>query len=131
MVHGAAWGKLEWVVPFTDGHAFIYHGHEDPEDHSDCGPQIFCCPKASSKYLQRFPESYMNEADWEFTPADDLIGWMGPQGPKVFYFFFCDPDDPMVLRFVGISLADIRSVLTKHLSLDNFLEVADRIEIEG
>ncbi|GAA4459637.1 hypothetical protein [Novipirellula rosea] len=128
IVHGAAWAKLEWFVPFTDGHAYIYHGHEDPQDHSDCGPHIFCCPEAGKKFLQRFPESEMNEAEWKFTSAYDLIGWMGSQGPKVFYIFFCDPDDPMALRFAGVRLGDIRKVLMKRQSLDSFLDIADCID---
>ena len=91
--HGAAWPALEWYVPFQDGHAIIYHGHEDPEDHSLCGPQVFCCPKAAHLLLHIYPNAIPADAEWEFTDSRLLTSWMDDGGPSVYYFFFCDPRD--------------------------------------
>lgn len=42
------------MVPFQDGGACIHHGHAtDPDDHSLCGPSIFCCRKAAARYVVR------------------------------------------------------------------------------
>jgi hypothetical protein len=127
LAHGRAWKTMEWFVPFQDDHAIMYHGHEDPEDHSECGPQIFCCPKAAILLRQRHPDSATTTADWEFTDGHHLASWIGPPGPRIFYFFFCDPDDWTVLRFAGVSVPELRGVLHKKSPLDTYLEIADRI----
>ena len=51
LAHGSSW-NMEWCVLFHDNHAIIYHGHVDPNDHSDCGPKVFCCPKAAQLLIQ-------------------------------------------------------------------------------
>lgn len=127
LAHGRAWNKTEWYVPFRDSRAVIYHGHEDPDDHSDCGPKIFCCPKAATLIMQRYPDEVLADAEWQFTDGQHLASWMGQNGPKVYYFFFCDPEDSMVVCFCGISAPEVRDVLLKRLSLDQYLEKADRI----
>jgi hypothetical protein len=127
LAHGNAWPKKEWYVPFQDGHAIIYHGHEDSDDHSLCGPQVFCCPKAATLLLQAYPETVPANADWEFTEPELLVSWMGPDGPAVFYFFFCDPDDRNAVCFSGVSAPHVRDVLFKRRPLDEYLAVAERI----
>ena len=48
----------DWCVPFEDGeHACIHHGHTAPDDHSQCGPSIFCCRKAAELYIALYPDS--------------------------------------------------------------------------
>ena len=45
------WRRNDWVVPFIGGGACFHHGHDtDPDDHSLCGPSIFCCRKAAARY---------------------------------------------------------------------------------
>ena len=118
---------MEWFVPFDGEHAIMYHGHVDPSDHSDCGPQIFCCPKAAILYLHRYPESPLGNAEWQLTDPTHLASWIGQGGPRIFYFFFCDPDDWRLLRFAGVAVPDLRDVLFKKTPLDLYLEGADRI----
>ncbi len=127
LAHGSAWNAMEWYVPFHDGHAIIYHGHEDADDHSDCGPKIFCCPKAAHLLLQRYPDGIPANAEWQFTDGQHLASWIDQDGPQVYYFFFCDPEDRKVLRFSGVAAPTVRDVLLKRLPLDGYLETADRI----
>ena len=125
--HGTAWRTMEWYVPFQDGHAVIYHGHEDPNDHTRCGPQVFCCPKAAHLLLQIYPDAIAADAEWEFTDPELLTSWMGHDGPTIYYFFFCDPCDREVVCFSGVSTPDVRDVLLKRRALDEYLPTADRI----
>ena len=125
--HGRAWNSMEWYVPFYDGHGIIYHGHEDTDDHSKCGPKIFCCPKAAHLLLQSYPDDILANVEWEFMDGKPLVSWMGQNGPQVYYFFFCDPEDRNVLRFIGVAAPEVREVLLKRLTLDRYLEDADRI----
>lgn len=127
LAHGAAWRVMEWYVPFQDGHAIVYHGHEAADDHSRCGPQVFCCPKAAQLLLQRYPDAIPADAEWEFADAELLASWMGPRGPTVYYFFFCDPRDKWVVRFSAVPGTQVRDVLFKRRALDEYLSVADRI----
>lgn len=46
---------------------------------------------------------------------------------RIYYFFFCDPEDRKVLRFSGVAAPEVRDVLLKRLALDQYLENADRI----
>jgi hypothetical protein len=80
----------------------IYHGHTDADDHSECGPRIFCCPKAARLLQARHPEAIPGHAEWEFTEGEHLASWLGENGPNVYYFFFCDPQDQTLLRFCGV-----------------------------
>jgi hypothetical protein len=118
---------MEWYVPFQDDRAIIYHGHEDPDDHSECGPEIFCCPKAALLLLQFDPDALPANVEWEFTSGQHLASWMDQRGPAFYYFFFCDPDDWQVLRFSGVAAPELRNVLLKRLPLDAYLDGADRI----
>lgn len=132
IAHGPAWNTLGWYVPFEGDHAVIYHGHEDPNDHSDCGPQIFCCPKAVGVLLKRYPNEDLANAEWQFTDGQHIASWMGRDGPRVYYFFFCDPDDANAIYFVGIAAPEVRDVLLKRMSLDRYVEKSDRIcNIDG
>jgi len=126
LAHGSRWNS-EWYVPFEDGHAIIYHGHDNPNDHSDCGPKVFCCPKAAQLLRQYYPNAIPVDAEWQFILGDDLAVWIGPDGPQIYYFFFCDPEDSQLLRFVGVAVPEVRDILLKRLSLDPYLEDADRI----
>ena len=125
--HGRTWCKMEWYVPFVNGHAIIYHGHTDADDHSECGPQIFCCPKAARLLRNRHPKAIPGHAEWEFTEGEYLASWMGEIGPKVYYVFFCDPQDQTLLRFCGVRTPEVQDVLLKQITLDRYLEHADKI----
>ena len=130
-VHGRTWTTMEWYLPFIDDKAIIYHGHTDPDDHSECGPQVFCCPKAALLLLQRYPNSSCAQAEWAFTDGKHLASWMSESGPLIYYFLFCDPNDRSVLRFCGVRAPEVRNVLFKRAPLDDYLEVADCIVADG
>ena len=117
-LHGKSWGDIKWYVPFVDNHAIMYHGHKDPNDHSDCSPKIFCCPKAALLYKQCHPRGIPDTAEWHFEAGKHLASWMGERGPRVYYFFFCDPDDGTLLRFCGARIPEVRKVLLKQRALD-------------
>ncbi|MDX1926109.1 MAG: hypothetical protein SFV81_06305 [Pirellulaceae bacterium] len=125
--HGSVWKSMEWFVPFIDNQAIMYHGHQSPDDHSDCGPEIFCCPKAAILFQQRFPESNAANADWLFKGGAFLASWMNSGGPSVYYFFFCDPQYPFTVRFSPVYAPELRDVLLKRIPLDRYLENADLI----
>lgn len=127
LAHGRAWKTMDWFVPFEGERAVIHHGHSDPEDHSDCGPQVFCCPKAAALFRHRFQDGVVANANWEFTDGQHLASWAGPTGPQIFYFFFCDPDDWTLLRFTGVAAPELRNVLLKRAPLDTYLKNADHI----
>ncbi len=118
----------EWLVPFVDDMACIYHGHEDSNDHSMCGPQIFCCPNAARVFLKAYPDGIPPLAVWEFMEDSTLLGWTLP---KVFYFFFCDLDDLDTIFFVGVERPNIRKVLLKEVSLHQWEDVAHRISTKA
>ena len=126
LLHGSGW-NTEWYVPFYNDHAIIYHGHELSSDRSYCGPQVFCCPKAAQLLLQYYPNAIPSDAEWQFTEGRDLAAWMEPNGPQIFYFFFCDPEDSQLLRFAGVPAPEVRDILLKRFPLDPYLEIADRI----
>ena len=128
LAHGSNWNR-EWYVPFHDNHAIIYHGHVDPNDHSDCGPKVFCCPKAAQLLMQIHPNAVPVDAEWKFTRGKDLAAWIGPNGPQIYYFFFCDPEDSNFLRFVGVAAPEVRDILLKRFPLDPYLVNADRIRV--
>lgn len=118
----------EWLVPFRDGMASFYHGHDDDGDHSECGPQIFCCRNAARVLLTTYPEGIASDAEWEFTDDRNLLTWTSP---NLFYFFFCDIEDRNSIFFTGVERPDIQDVLLRKVSLHDWEDVADRISATG
>jgi len=59
-------------------------------------------------FLQRYPDVSPATADWEFMPGKHLASWMSENGPKLYYFFFCDPTDFALNRFSGIHAPVVR-----------------------
>ncbi len=114
------WKHGDWLVPYIDDHACIYHSHEDADNHSLCGPQIFCCRGAVDMLLQRYPNFLKKNMTWSLTEANHLLSW----GVPWFYIFFCDPSSARRLRFVGISQEDQRLVLQQQRPLSYYLPVA-------
>jgi hypothetical protein len=115
------WRPLDWLVPFYRQQLCIHHGHEDPDDHSACGPTIFCCLLAVEKYTQLQPDSQEAQADWELMAAKRLASLLNEQG-QVMYFIFCDPIRPEGLWAIGLSGEELLAVLYKQLPLSQLLE---------
>ena len=126
------WRSGDWCVPFEDGeHACIHHGHTAPDDHSLCGPSIFCCRKAAELYVALFPDSAEARAEWELTEAAHIATWMqandkGP-GVQVLYFVFCDPIRPDGLLAAGLHRSVARQVLFRRVPLERYAGDADRL----
>ncbi len=117
----------DWLVPYIDGGAVIHHGHEDPDDHSFCGPRIFCCAKAAGIYVEMFPDSPEARAEWELTKVSTITGWMDA-GANAIYFIFCDPERPMGLLFIGLFGETARQVVEKQVPLEEFAADAGQVQ---
>jgi hypothetical protein len=131
-IYPEGWQPGDWCVPFEDGeHACIHHGHTAPDDHSQCGPSIFCCRKAANRYAALFPDSAEARAQWELTEAAHIATWMqandrGP-GVQVFYFVFCDPVRPDGLLVIGLHRSVARQVLFGRVQLERHADGAERL----
>ncbi len=123
-VYPDGWRANTWLVPFDDGHARIYHGHEEADNHDLCGPQIFCCVKASLLLTDIYPSWENPETSWEMTEGSHLANWIRHAGVGIFYFFLCDPDDENTLLFLGLKSSKARDVLLKRVPLDDYLDSA-------
>lgn len=120
-----SWRPFDWFVPFIDDHACIHHGHGlDDDDHSRCGPVLFCCGKALARYLHLFPQSDEAQAEWRLTPADHIAGWLD-KGVAVLYFVFCDPQRPEGLWAIGLAEEPLRQTLYQQLPLESHLDQAN------
>lgn len=117
-------GDNNWVVPFVNEHACIYHGHENSDDHSLCGPQIFCCPNAARVLLSVHPNAIDSSAEWCDTTGEFLLEW---DHPNLFYVWFCDPDDSDSIYFAGVEKDDLPGVLLGRRSIHDWINVSDRL----
>ena len=123
-VYPQGWKAGDWVVPFEYGeHACIHHGHTDPDDHSSCGPAIFCCEKAASLYVELFPESIEARSEWQLTEAAHIATWLDA-GVNVLYFVFCDPHRQHGVLAIGLAGQHARQVLFKRVSLERYADEA-------
>lgn len=131
LAHGSAWKAMEWYVPFVDGNAIIHHEHDEINDHSKCGPEIFCCPKAAYIFLKQFPEAAPAHTEWSFNTGKFLLSWLTDQGPKHYYFFLCNPYESAEVRFAHVALPELRDVLVKRRSLTSYIDGAPVIRDGG
>jgi hypothetical protein len=77
--------------------------------------------------LQSYPDAGVADAEWDFTEGEFLASWLGPRGPKIYYFYFCDPDDWSAVLFSGVEVPEVRDVLLKRTSLDRYIKNAELI----
>ena len=120
------WKETHWLVPYQGENALIRHGHTSPDDHSLCGPVLFCCAKSQQLYLETFPEDETTKASWELTEADHIAAWLA-SGVGVLYFVFCDPVRPQGLLTGGLSGEEARHVLNKNTPLEAYADRATRL----
>ncbi|MSP14922.1 MAG: hypothetical protein EXR62_18435 [Chloroflexi bacterium] len=126
-VYSEGWESGSWLVPFqTDGNALIHHGHDNPDDHSQCGPTLFCCQKAAGLFIGAFPDVPESRAKWEATPAFHVISWM-ESGVNAMYFIFCDPERPRGLRAIGLLGKAAREVVLGQAVLERYLEHTQQV----
>lgn len=123
------WSAGDWVVPTSQGHAVIRHGHTNPDDHSACGPTLFCCARSARLFARAHPESPESNAQWQLIDAGTILAWVDG-GVRVVYFVFCDPEVDTRLRAVGITAeGDVRKVIQKSLPIERFADEADPLDV--
>ena len=71
-VYPQGWQANQWLIPYIGENAAILHGHTDSQDHSLCGPVLFCCANSQELYLEAFPDSNEAQASWELTQAEGI-----------------------------------------------------------
>ena len=120
------WKAGTWLVPFRGNNAVIHHGHSSPDDHSLCGPMVFCCAKSQQLFVDSFPDNPASKASWQLTEAEHIATWMDA-GVMVIYFVFCDPVRPEGLLAGGLSGDEARQALNREALLEQFSERATRI----
>lgn len=120
------WRDLDWLVPYHGANALIHHGHSDPNNHSECGPSVFCCEKSRDLFTREFPNSDEAGASWGITSAEQVVCWF-ETGVKMIYFVFCDPVRPKGLLAGGLHGDMAKQALLKEISLENFADRATRI----
>lgn len=120
------WRPSYWLVPYDRDNAIIRHGHTSPDDHSLCGPMLFCCAKSQQLFATSFPDNAAAKATWEMTEAAHIATWMDG-GVNVLYFVFCDPVRPEGLLAGGLSGDEARQILFKDSLLEAYAERASRL----
>jgi hypothetical protein len=120
------WKDSHWLVPYQGENALIRHGHTSPDDHSLCGPVLFCCAKSQQLFKETFPEDSTAGATWELTEADHIAAWLDA-GVGVLYFIFCDPVRPKGLLSGGLSGDEAIQALYKRTPLEAYTERATRL----
>lgn len=116
-----AWQPLDWLIPQIGDQFYIHHGHTDPDDHSACGPLLFCCLLAVQKF-QRLPDSPLASLDvWQLKQGRDLAPFL-ERGAPMLYFIFCDPVRPEGLWAIGLHGETMWQVLFKQKPLEMLLE---------
>jgi len=125
-IYPPTYGELDWLVPYDGENAVIHHGHRDPDDHSECGPSLFCCEKSRELFTKEFPNSAEAGASWGITSAEHIASWI-ERGVTLLYFVFCDPVRPKGLLAGGLSGEAAKQALFKEIPLEDFADLATRI----
>lgn len=120
------WQDDHWLVPYQGSNAVIHHGHSSPDDHSLCGPMVFCCTRSQRLFSEQFPDSEAAQANWGLTRAAHIQTWLDA-GVNVIYFVFCDPVRPLGLLAGGLSGEDARQVLNRQVLPEAFADRATRL----
>jgi len=125
-IYPADWRPDHWLVPYLGENAVIQHGHTSADDHSLCGPMVFCCANAQRLFVEAFPQSAAGGASWEWTDAAHIAAWMDA-GVNAVYFVFCDPVRPEGLLAGGLVGEEARQVLFRQAHLEQFADRASRL----
>jgi hypothetical protein len=133
MTHGGhhqyppEWTKGDWLVPVHQGRVVIKHGHTDPNDHSRCGPNVFCCLRAVKVFTDAYPNSPEHASEWRLLSGKEIAGWLGGDRKSI-YFTFCDPDSSTDALSIGLRDEAAKEVLEGEVDLEEFAEEASRIQ---
>ena len=101
-----------WVVAFDkDNQAAVYiHKHGDGDDHSQCGPVVTCCERASENYRRLAPELHSTVDRLETQSGQHLSSWLD-NGVGAMYFALCDPDSDQAIYQFGLPAERARKLL--------------------
>lgn len=93
----------QWIVPLTEGDMpVIYHGHADSEDHSGCGPQLFCCGRSLALYLKFYQHHLPDDVRFQFLDGPEVFDWYQSMTPPMIYFYACDPVNQQRAYFLPV-----------------------------
>ena len=81
----SGWQTLEWLVPFTDGHAVIYRPDRECMEDALDGPLIFWSQQAVDLFRKLYPKHELGKASCEVVLADQIVSWMDA-GIQAIYF---------------------------------------------
>lgn len=93
----------QWIVPLTEGDMpVIYHGHADPEEHSGCGPQLFCCGRSLALFLEFYRHQLPDDVRFQFLDGLEVFDWYQSMTPPMIYFYACDPVNQQRAYFLPV-----------------------------
>lgn len=118
--------EKNWLVFYQDHHACLHHIHTNPDDHLLCGPLVFCCKNAISRFLDLAPnldcldksylESKKTEIEIKLTPAGQIITWMDA-GIQIINFILCNDAENEGLSVISLSGNQARQALQGKIPL--------------
>lgn len=117
------WDRSDWLVPYYDDQAVVHHSHIDPQDHSLCGPIVFCCRRSAGVYAELYPESAAARSAWRPTQASQIISWIDA-GIALINIVFCFEGSPNGLFLIGLSSNEARWTINKEISFDSLVPLA-------
>ena len=93
----------QWIIPLTADHMpVIYHGHTDPDDHSGCGPQLFCCGRSLGLYLASYQHHLPDDVTFRFYSGTEVYDSFRAMTPPMIYFYACDPVNQQRAYFLPV-----------------------------
>ena len=131
-VRRPAGAQQSWHVGFNKANqAGVYiHKHGDSDDHSQCGPVVACCHRASEKYRISAPELHSTVERYETQRGSHLASWID-NGLGALYFVLCDPNDEHAFYQFGLPAERARGLLTGATSHSAFYRPEFRQSVSG
>lgn len=117
----------QWIVPLTASMPVIYHGHTNPEDHSHCGPQLFCCARSLGLYLAFYQDHLPDDARFQFFSGAEVFDWYRSMTPPTIYFYACDPVNQQRAYFLSVSEQNAWDIIQFFVPIETVLIGAEVI----
>lgn len=105
----------------------IYHGHSDPDDHSRCGPQLFCCGRSLALYLALYQHLLPDDVQFQFLTGSEVFDWFRTMAPPMIYFYACDPINHQRAYFLPISEQNAWDIILFFVPIESVLIGAEVI----
>ena len=118
----------QWIVPLTAGDMpVILHRHPNPDDHSACGPQLFCCGRSLGLYLDLYRSLLPQDVRFQFLSAAEVDDWYRAMSPPFLYFYACDPLNPHRAYFLSVPEEEAWDIIHFFLPIETALIGAEVI----